>query len=120
MPNLDLNKEISQDCRLLLGTEILATLKLCCSLRRFSIIADQSVTIDLTKTKMEWPSLILICIIATNLNQEVQDFCISSTHPAFQSYIGASIAEASTKLSSIHFNEMVLFETQVAKLPQNY
>ena len=68
---------------------------------------------------MEWTSLILMCIIAPSLNQDVHEFRITSTHPAFQSYIGSSLAEASAKLPSVHVNEMVLFESQIAKLPQN-
>lgn len=115
----NLDKE-DEHYHLLLGSEILVALKLCCSLRRFAIIADQSVTVDLLKTEIEWSSLILICIIAPNLNQADQEFRIFSTHPAFQSYFGTSIAEASAKLASVHVNEMVLFESQIAKLPLDY
>ncbi len=102
----------------LIGPEVLATLQLSSSLRRFAIIGDQFVKIDLLSTKFNWTSLVLACVISPNLIQDdIDNFFINSSHPAFQYYVGESTAEAIAKVSASHANEMIIFESQIAKLP---
>ena len=102
---------------LLIGPEIFRALQLSSSLRRFVIIGDQFVKFDLMNTKLNWTSLVLACVISPNLTDDIVNFHINSCHPAFQFYMGKSTDEAIDKVSAIHANEMIVFESQIAKLP---
>lgn len=102
----------------LIGPEVLWALQTSSSLRRFVIIGDEFVKVDLMSTKFNWTSLVLACVISSNLTQDdIDNFFINSSHPAFQYYVGESTAEAIAKVSASHANEMIIFESQIAKLP---
>lgn len=99
-------------------TDLLETLKVCSSLRRIVLIADYTVHLDVAGTAaLDWPSLVLACIISPAVDWEKCQLPIKSEHPGFQSYLGASKKEAAERLDVSHFNDMILFDTKVAKMP---
>ena len=99
-------------------TDLLDALKLCPSLQRMVLIADFTVGLDLSGTKeLDWPSLVLACIISPTVDWENCRLKINSSHSAFQSYFGPSKREAADCLAPHHYQEMILFETNVANMP---
>lgn len=92
-------------------------LQLSSSLRRFVIVGDHFVKFNLRNTKFNWTSLVFACVISPTLTDDFVNFQINSSHPAFQFYIGESTDEAIDEVSAIHANEMIVFESQIAKLP---
>ena len=67
---------------LLIGSEVLWALQLSCSLRRFVIIGDQFVKVDLMSTKFNWTSLVLACIILPNLTFHDNDYFFYQLFPS--------------------------------------
>jgi len=98
---------------------LLHALKLCPSLQRMVLIADYTVRLDLNGTRAldYWPSLVLACIISPTVDWEYCRLQINPVHPAFQSYLGPSKREAADRIACHHFQEMILFETNVANMP---
>jgi len=82
------------------------------------LIADYTVRLDLNGTRaLDWPSLVLVCIISPTVDWEYCRLKTNSVHPAFQSYLGPSKTEAADSIACHHFQEMTLFETKVANMP---
>lgn len=100
-----------------MGPELLVVLQSCKSLRRFAIVTDQFIIVDLKNGRFNWKSLVFACIISPKINWNAREFHVTSSHPAFHYYLGTSMAEAGAQLPPLHFNEMVLFESQILKLP---
>ena len=100
-----------------IGPELIVALQFCETLRRFVILADKTVTVDLVNANFNFKSLILACIISPNISWNASECPITSSHPAFQCYLGSSVTEAGSQLPAVHFNEMVLFESHILKLP---
>lgn len=100
------------------GSPLLEALKLCRTLRRFAIIADYTVPVHFTEPMiMNWPHLVLACFISPTVNWEECSLRIQSSHPAFQCYLGTSKAHAADQLVPLHYHEMILFDSAVARLP---
>jgi len=112
-------KKASESSELELNVDhLLSALKLCRSLRRLAIIADDTIRLDLSGAgALNWPTLVLACIISPNADWEQCELNIKSDHPAFQCYFGGSKSEAADRLETVHYQEMILFDSHVAKTP---
>jgi len=101
------------------AADLLDALKLCPSLQRMVLIADYTVGLNLSGTRaLDWPSLVLACIISPTVDWENQgQMKINSGHPAFQNYLGSSKKEAAGRMAPHHFQEMIIFESRVANMP---
>lgn len=99
-------------------SDLLDALKLCPSLRRFVIIGD---LLDLNGTgSLDCSSLVLACIISPTVDWENCELKINSDQPAFQSYLGASKGKAAGFMASHHYREMIMSDSNVAKMPYDH
>lgn len=97
---------------------LLNHLKQCQSLQRIVIIGDFTVNLDVAEAgDLDWPGLVLACIISPIIDWGNCPLQIRSDHPAFQSYLGGSKSVAADRLDILHYRDMILFDTNVAKMP---
>ena len=98
--------------------EFLEALKLCQSLQRFVFIGDHTVRLDVTGTRaVDWPSLVLACIVSPTVDWGKCELEIKSDRSAFQSYFGSNKTEVADSADVCHYRDMILFGSNVAKLP---
>lgn len=45
---------------------------------------------------------------------------LTSSSPAFVRFVGSSVAEAALQLPQHHFNDLVLLDSKVCKMPSNF
>jgi len=100
----------------ILGTNVMAALRKASALRRLSILADCKVNIELGQEEFHFPRLILAVLISP-VFQADSNISFRSCHPAFRHYVGPSKAEAAVRLPPLHYNQMVLFESEVTSSP---
>jgi len=102
------------------GAHLIDTLKQCPSLRRVAIIGDYTFRLDLKSIgAVDWPLLVLACVISPTVNWKECHIQIKSDHPGFQCFFGSKRSEAAAVLTPFHYQEMVRFEPSVAKMPYN-
>ena len=89
----------------------------CSTLQRFAVVISQNWPVQLANVTLDWPGLIFACIISPAVDWSASQFQVSSDHPAFQLYFGPSTSGAEATVASVHFNQMVLFDTHIARMP---
>jgi len=113
-----LNRTIGIDCiKFVVDLELLIAFRFCRTLQRLVILGNRNIFIQLENIIFDWPTLILACIITPKIDWDACRFKIVSSHAASQSYFGPSLIDAASKIASVHYNDMILFDSHVAKMP---
>lgn len=113
-----LNDPIEIDpIRFVVDVELLISFRLCRTLQRLVIVGNRNVLIQLENITFNWPTLILACVITPKIDWDACRFQIVSCHAASQSYFGPLVLDAASKIASVHYNDMILFDSHVAKMP---